>query len=300
MEKEKDFLFFIFMSSFWAFNYPFVKMALAFEDASVLLLYRVIFAIIGMLLLFNRRIKLRLSLKSHGKMFILSLLNVTIFMEFWFLGETSVSSSLSSIIIYTYPIISTFLSIILLKEKYTMEGIGGIALGFTGIIVIFSDSINVASVYGIFLELLAATSWALGTIFYKKYIREEDRITTNFYQFAYSLIPVIFISFISTSPGKILNPGTEFLMLSLVIGIPGTAIAYYFFLKLNRDYNVSTISSFLFIVPALSVIFSYFILHNVLTYIQTSGFLLVSIGILLSARGVRRKKSLLNSMITLE
>ena len=83
MEKEKDFLFFIFMSSFWALNYPLVKMALSYEDASVLLLYRVIFAIIGMLLLFNRRIKLRLSLRSHGKMFILSLLNVTIFMEFW-------------------------------------------------------------------------------------------------------------------------------------------------------------------------------------------------------------------------
>ena len=38
---------------------------------------------------------------------ILSMLNVLIWMELWFVAETSISASLTSIIIYTYPIIST-------------------------------------------------------------------------------------------------------------------------------------------------------------------------------------------------
>lgn len=279
------------MSSFWALNYPLVKLSLSYENASTLLLYRIIFSIIGMLVIFKKRIRLKMSLRAHGKMFILSMFNVTIFMELWFLGESSVSSSLSSIIIYTYPIFSTMFSIILLKEKYSMEGIAGITLGFFGIIVIFFNSISAASLNGIIFELISTISWALGTIFYKKYIRDEDRVATNFYQFAYSLIPVFLISLISTPPEKIVTPSITFLLLALTIGLPGTAIAYYFFLRLNRDYNVSTISSFLFVVPAISVVFSFFILHNILTYIQISGFLLVSSGILFSARGVSRIKS---------
>ena len=40
----------------------------------------------------------------------------------------------------------------------------------------------------------------------------------------------------------------------IIIGFPGTAIAYYAFLHLNREYRVSTISSFLFIITAFGLV----------------------------------------------
>ncbi len=289
MEKKEDLLFFVFMASFWSLNYPLVKISLSYENAFSLLLYRVLFSLLGILLLFNRRIKFRLPARSHAKMIILSLFNVVIFMELWFIGESTVSSSLSSIIIYTYPIISTLLSLLLLKEKFSSETILGLILGFSGVIVIFSNSLSASSYYGIIFEMFAALSWSLGTVFYKRYIKIEDRITTNFYQFVYSVIPVTAIAFIFGNPGKILNPPPLFLLLAAVIGIPGTAVAYYFFLRLSRDYDVSVISSLLFIVPAISVIFAFLILGEVLSYVQVAGFILVSIGIVFSSRKNRRQ-----------
>ena len=289
LEKKQDIMFFIFMSSFWALNYPLVKLALDYEDSFTLLLYRVIFSLIGIIIIFNRRLILKIGLISHIKMLILSFLNVFIFMELWFIGESSVSSSLSSILIYTYPIISTLLSIMLLHEKYTRETIAGIILGFSGIMVIFSNSLGLNSYYGIILEIMAAVSWSSGTIFYKRFIRTEDRISTNFYQFAYSLIPIFLITLIYGNYGEMLHPNVYFILLSAIIGIPGTAIAYYLFLKLNRDYNVSTVSSFLFLVPAISVFFGFFLLKETLSSIQIVGFALVSMGIVFSSRGSRNK-----------
>ncbi|MGP6207797.1 DMT family transporter [Cuniculiplasma sp. SKW3] len=291
MEKKQDILFFIFMSSFWALNYTLVKLALSYENAFTLLLYRVIFSIIGIILIFNRKINLKMSLISHLKMIILSLFNVFIFMELWFIGESTVSSSLSSIMIYTYPVISTFLSLVLLHEKYTKETVAGIIFGFLGVIVIFSDSIGAKSYYGVVLELLAAISWSIGTIFYKHFIRTEDRVSTNFYQFAYGLIPIFLVSLVLGNPSQIVHPPISFILLAIIIGIPGTSVAYYLFLRLNRDYNVSTISSFLFLVPALSVVFAFFILDETLSLLQITGFLLVSVGIIFSSRGNRKTRT---------
>ena len=71
------------------------------------------------------------------------------------------------------------------------------------------------------------------------------------------------------------------------MAIPGTAVAYYAFLHLNRKYGVSTVSSFLFIVPALSVVFSFVILDEIPTLIEIAGLLMVAAGIFFSAKGTK-------------
>jgi EamA-like transporter family. len=76
-----------------------------------------------------------------------------------------------------------------------------------------------------------------------------------------------------------------FILIALIIGLPGTAMAYYIFLYMNRKYRVSTVSSFLFLVPAVSVILSIFLINESLTYYEYGGLALVSIGIVFSARG---------------
>ena len=279
---------FIVMASFWALNYPLVKIALAYETPTVLLFFRVLFASGFSLILFWNKIEFRISRKTALKVFILSLFNVVLFMELWFYSENFMSAPLTSVIIYTYPIISTVLSISLLQEKVRSSIVIGIVLGFTGMLVVFSYHLGVNSFYGPVLALLGATSWSVGTVFFKKFITFENKETVNLYQFVFALPITLLIALLSGEVSEIINPSLLSLTLAALIGIPGTAFAYYVFLHLNRDYSVAKISSLLFVVPAISVFFSFLILNQLLSLIEIIGLILISIGTFFSS-GIMNK-----------
>ena len=68
------------------------------------------------------------------------------------------------------------------------------------------------------------------------------------------------------------------------MGVLGTAIAYLIYLYLFRKYSVSSISAMFFTVPALSIVFSFFILNETNTIFTYIGFALISAGIYFSSR----------------
>ncbi|MEM3812228.1 MAG: DMT family transporter, partial [Thermoplasmata archaeon] len=68
------------------------------------------------------------------------------------------------------------------------------------------------------------------------------------------------------------------------MGVLGTGVAYFIYFYLYRKYNLSSISSYFFIVPALSILFAYLILGEVESYLTYIGFLLVAIGIYFSSK----------------
>lgn len=295
MGLKEDIALFAIMVISWSLNYPVLKIALNYTTPFVLLFYRILFSFIFIYIIFRPKLHLQLSRHDIIPLFILSMLDVVIWMELWFVAETTISASLTSILIYTYPIISTLLAVIFLGEHYNRYVFVGIIMGFLGIIVIFSNSLKVGLKPGIVIAILGAVMWALGTMYYMKYHTNRDRETTNFYQFGFAIIPTLLIA-------AIVNPAISpfaltplLLGLVLVMAIPGTAVAYYAFLHLNRKYGVSTVSSFLFIVPALSVVFSFIILDEIPTLIEIAGLLMVAAGIFFSAKGTKvgsRKKQL--------
>ncbi|WP_337860878.1 DMT family transporter [Ferroplasma sp.] len=287
MGKQADILLFAVMVVSWAINYPVIKIALKYTNAYTLLFYRIFFSVIFIYIIFKPKLHLKISRHDILLLFILSLLDVVIWMELWFVAETTISASLSSILIYTYPIISTLMAVIFLGEHHNKYVFAGIAFGFTGILIIFSNSLLTGFKPGIVIALLSAIMWSVGTMYFMKYHSKRDRETTNFLQFAFATIPVFIIAVIAKPSISIFEPSLVLVGLVLVMAIPGTAVAYYAFLHLNKKYGVSTISSFLFIVPALSVVFSLVILNEIPSNLEIAGLVLVGTGIFFSARGTK-------------
>jgi LPXTG-motif cell wall-anchored protein len=284
MAKLADGIAFMAMASFWAVNYPFVKIALEYEPPMMVLLFRVIFALVFSFAIFFRNMKIPRDLKTHLMIFGFSLLNITIFMGLWFTGEQSVSASLSSLIIYSYPILMLVFSFLLIGEKLDRFKIAGTALGFAGLITIFADQIYLKPGIGIFLLLVAAVCWSLGTIYFKKYLSTgTDVFAVNTLQFAYAL-PVIALWTFLDGTLSFSGLNINFILVTLFMGSLGTAVAYFIFLFLFRKYSVSSISGLFFTVPALSVLFSYLILGEVNTYFTYLGLVMISLGIYLTAR----------------
>jgi drug/metabolite transporter (DMT)-like permease len=291
MGKQADILLFATMVISWSINYPVIKIALNYTGPFTLLFYRILFSSIFIYIIFRPKLHLRITKAEIIPLFILSLLNVLIWMELWFLAETTISASLTSIIIYTYPIISTLMAIVFLKEQYNKYVFLGIGIGFAGLLVIFSNSLLSGFKPGIIIALLGAVVWAIGTIYFMKYHVKRDRESTNFYQMGFALLPSLLIAGIATPSISIFEPSLILILLVLIIAIPGTAVAYFAFLHLNRKYGVSTVSSFLFLVPALSVVFSIIILNEIPSFYEIIGLALVGIGIYFSARGTKIKAS---------
>ncbi len=279
-EVAKDVLLFIIMSLFWALNYSFLKIALNYEPPLVVLLFRIMFAAVFSIIFSFSSLKI---LKNVGflKLFIMSLLNISLFMTLWFLGEETEPASISSILIYTYPIIAVLFSGLFLREKLSSMKIIGTLIGFIGLVIIFIYQIEVKFSLGLLFLVMGAVMWALGTVYYKKFLGNVDQGAINFIQFVYSLPVILLFAFFQGGfePIKL-----NFILITLYMGSLGTAVAYFIYLSLLKKYNVSHISPYLFSVPTFSIFLSMLINNESIEINTIIGFLLISGGIFLSSR----------------
>ncbi|MEM2722335.1 MAG: DMT family transporter [Thermoplasmata archaeon] len=281
MKNYFEILLFTLMSLFWALNFLLVKVVVNYENVFYVLFFRILFALLISIILFPKSFVWKSSYKVHIKFFVLSLLNIVIFMEFWFMGEMVESASLSSIIIYSYPILNVLLSIIILNEKITKLNFFGSILGLIGIILIFFEEFTIYTFLGLIFLIISAFGWALGAIFYKKYMSNIELISVNTMQFLYSL-PITFLVAIFSGPLVLKNLNLEFFTIVIYMGTLGTSIAMLIYLYFLKKYNVSRISPYLFLVPILSVLLSVLILHEKIAFINYFGILFVIVGIYLS------------------
>jgi drug/metabolite transporter (DMT)-like permease len=272
-------LFFI-LSIAWALNYPFLKIALKFEPPMVTLFFRILFALIFSIPFAYSSLHLIKKI-VFARLFLTSLLTITLSLGLWFLAEQSETSSLSSIIIYTYPVISVFLSWLILSEKMSISKITGVIVGFGGIVIIFYTQLSVEYNIAIFLLICSAISTSLGTIYYKKYLTGEDIGAVTFYQFLLAL-PILFIMSIFYGGFRPLT--MNFILITLYMGSIGSSASYFIYWSLIRKYNVSHVSPYLFAVPAFSILLSIITIHEGITPVILAGFVLISIGIYLSSR----------------
>ncbi len=224
---------FVSMSFFWALNFPLVKLSYNYSDPYWLLFFRVLFSAIFPLLISYNVLFIPKDFLTNLIIFIMGILNTMVFFGFWFMGEYYVSSSLATIIIYTYPIISLILSSIFLNEKLSKFSIIGSAFGLSGIVLIFSENLYINSIMGFFFLILSATGFSLASVIYRKFLSNINPLVINSLQFLYALpfnILPIFITGIFIKIPDSLN----FYIIAFYMGSLGTAVAYLFYMILKK------------------------------------------------------------------
>ena len=289
MSKYVDAGLFVLMAFFWGLNYPLVKIALQYQSFATLTLFRVLFAIVFSFAIFWKKIRFPKDRTDNFNIFVFAILNIVIFFTLWFMGETTVSSGLSSIIIYTYPILSILFSFLFLKEGLNNYKIAGLIFGFIGLVLIFANQIITRPNIGLVFLIIAAISWSFGIVFLRKYLTLVGSYTVNSLQFLYAL-PLVFIISIPYHVVNVSKFNIDFLLITLYMGSLGTAVAYFIFVHLYSKYKASEISGFFFLVPAISLILGYFILGETMSLITYIGFAVIGIGIYLTSVNSTKKE----------
>ncbi|MGI9048815.1 MAG: DMT family transporter, partial [Rubrobacteraceae bacterium] len=100
---------------------------------------------------------------------LLMLLNVVFFLGLQTLAIMNLPSGTAAVLIYLQPILTGLLAYLILGESLQVTKLVGLLLGFAGIVAVSAEGLSgTVSPMGIAFAVVAALSWALGTVYFKK------------------------------------------------------------------------------------------------------------------------------------
>lgn len=211
-------------------------------------------------------------------------------------GMQYVSSGISSVLVYTMPIIVTVLAHYFLAEHLTLNKIIGLIAGLIGLIFVIGDQIfhlswN-ASLLGEIIILVSAFFWACTNLYTKKVGHAHDKIKMTIWQISIGGIITLIISLV-TEPTEISNIHltTPAMLALLYNGILGSAVAFVTWNWILSKIDASVASITLMSVPLLGLFFGWLQLNEKISSNVLIGAIFICIGILFSSIKSRKKTS---------
>jgi len=219
--------------------------------------------------------------------FIAGILNVVLFFGLQTLSLQLLPSGLVSVLVYLAPILVGVLAWLWLGERMTPTKIIGLVLGFLGVgsISIESLSSHVSGI-GVIYGLLAAVSWALGTVYMKRTQKKVELFWLVAMQFLIGGTITTILGLIFEDWSAIHWTTTFWFSFGYSSAI-GVALSWLTWIYLLRLGEVSRVSAVTFLVPLLSVVIGTLFLHESTSIYLIIGLILIALSIYLVNRNQR-------------
>jgi drug/metabolite transporter (DMT)-like permease len=281
---------------FWASAFSFIKIGLTELSPVNLTIMRLLITCIvfsSIYIIFKKNFS-HLKKKDILPIFFLGFFGIIIYHLGLNYGEQYVSASVSSLIIATIPIFTAILATIFLKENITLKIAFGIILSLIGVIVISTlgsnkTSIEIQYIYGAIGVVIASIVAAGYTIVGKKLLKRYSAISLTFYAFIFGSIGLF--PFVSSSLFvEVANMSYIGWASVIFLSIFPTIIGYVFWYVALEVKDASKLGAYLYFIPILSTIFSYFLLDERITLFFVLGGSLVLIGLIIVNKQNRMKR----------
>ncbi len=185
------------LALFWGLNWPGMKIILSemtvwwFRALCLLAGGSILLSLSG--LSGNRW---RLQRREFGPVMLCGSFAILGWMVFSAYGVSLMPAGRASIIAFTMPVWATLLAAPLLGEDITATKIIGLVLGVSGLGVLIGQDLVILqqAPVGAFFMLLAAISWAIGTILLKRFQWQLPVLTNVAWQLLFSAIPVTLVA----------------------------------------------------------------------------------------------------------
>ncbi len=180
-------------------------------------------------------------------------------------GEENIDSGIAGVLNSTMPIFTVILAAIFLaEEKITPVRLGGIALGFVGVLALTGDDIvNVtdSSVLGQLAVIGAAFCYGIGAVYTRSLLGSNDPVTLAALQIPLGLVltvPLVFL--LEGSPGY--GMSAESVLSLLGLGVLGTGFAYILFYWLIDNIGSVRSSLVTYVVPVVALMLGWLVLDE--------------------------------------
>lgn len=281
---------------FWAFAFPVIKIGLTELSPVNLTIMRLFITCIVFSLVYSlfRKKFSPLKKKDIFPLFLLGFLGIIIYHFGLNYGEQYISASVSSLIIATIPIFTVIFAAIILKENITLKMAFGIILSLLGVIVISTlgneeTTIEIQYIFGALAVVVASLVAAGYTIAGKKLLKRYSALSLTFYAFIFGSIGLL--PFVSSSLFiEVANMSYVGWSSVIFLSIFPTVIGYVLWYVALEIKDASKLGVYLYFIPVLSTIISFFILDEKITLFFLLGGILVIIGLVIVNKQNKKKR----------
>lgn len=228
----KGALFLLIAVFFWALNFHLGKTMMAYASPNVTAFWRYFFGVGTLFILSYSSFPSWLKIKANWQgIFLVGFVGLFGFIYFFFQGLKYTSEMNGALIISLNPATTLLLVFFLYRQKPDKKQVMGILLAFIGVVYLlckgdFDALRNTAFNKGDILFLIANLLFALQNIWIKKYMKDLGNLSfttlTNFCCLL-GFVPLLFLE----NNFSINNYPMEFWISGIVMGVLGTALAYY-------------------------------------------------------------------------
>jgi len=259
----------------WGMAYPIYKVGLSYTPPILFAGMRTFIGGILLCLVLLPTLS-KLKLKKNWKQYIISaILNTVLFFGIQTVGLMFLPGGMFAVLIYFQPVLLSVLAWLWLGEDMTKKKIIGLILGGIGVLLIsfYGISGDIPTV-GIFLAMITAIVWAIGTVYVKSVSARINFLWMIAMQTLIGVSVLLLIGNIFEDFSNITwnNEYIFSLGYGITLGIP---IAYILYFGLINAGDSSKVASLTFLVPLISVLIGTLFLGETLTLSLLAGMLLV-------------------------
>ncbi|TAH18026.1 MAG: hypothetical protein EAZ08_12560 [Cytophagales bacterium] len=185
----------------------------------------------------------------------------------------------ASIICASLPFWILGLNLLFYKnEKVNKQVLGGLVVGFGGLLLIFYEGLFVSATegfgFGLLLTVLCNLSWALGMVFSKKYTVSASPFVVATIQLLTAGVFMNIIGFFTTDSYDFLSlSNTEGWLAILYLTFFGSIIGYVAYIYSLATLPVTVVSLYTYINPLITILLSWQLLNeeiNILTWLSVA------------------------------
>jgi len=270
---------------FWSFSFVWFKQAnVYYRPLSIVFLRLVISAVLIALIL-----KLTKNNEKIAKEDWKSLILLSFFEPFlYFLGEsfglTMVSATAGAIIISTIPLFTPVFTYFLARERITVLLVVGLLLSFVGVVLVVNGgSQGENSFLGVILMFTAVFSAIMYGITLKKLAHKYSGFTIVKYQNLFGIVYFLPLFFLFESNTFFISPHNlhGLITIGLLAVFPST-LSFAFIAYVVKKIGLINANIFANLIPVITAVIAYFVLHEVLHLQKIVGIFIVIAGLFIS------------------
>ena len=167
-----------------------------------------------------------------------------------------ISPGMATVIANTQPLMAAVLAHAYLGEHLGLRGKVGLALGFTGIVLIASpgllSSAGAGSAIGFAYITLAALGITVSNVLIKRLAGTVDPLMAMGAQLMIGGVPLALLAVLTEAPETV-QWSAQFTLVLLVLALLGTSLVYWLWFSLLESVELNKANAFTFLIPVFGV-----------------------------------------------
>lgn len=290
MTSRLDWAVFVALGFMWGSSYLFIKLAVDDFGTFTLVALRLAVgaALLWTIFLVSRK-RLPRSARIYGHLAVMGALNIAIPFALITWAERDTSSALAAILTSLVPLFAAVLAPAFLPdEPLRINAIGGLGIGFAGVVVLTGGAGNATALLAAIALVLSALSYGAGAVYARRNVRGLDPMVPAVLQVTIAGIYTAAIALALESPW-LARPDGEAVFSILWLGILGSGLAYLAAFRLLQRWGATRMTAVAYIIPVFGVALGWLVLREAVgpnTLVGTA-LILAGIGLVNSRYGRR-------------